>query len=95
MRTIINIDDVAEKMQSSEKITFGSVDFIANRFGDLHLQEPESPVEEEQPPPICAFFAGLEEVVDVRPRALAQHLNHYGHDIFTKLGRKSDLKAIL
>jgi hypothetical protein len=52
-------------------------------------------VEEEQPPPICAFFAGLEEVVDVRPRALAQHLNHYGHDVFTKLGRKSDLKAIL
>jgi hypothetical protein len=61
----------------------------------LHLQEPELLVEEEQPPSICAFFAGLEEVVDVGPCALAQHLNHYGRYIFTKLGQENDLEAIL
>jgi hypothetical protein len=59
---IINIDDTTERMQLDEKITFGSLGFIADQLEDLHLQEPELPVEEdEQPPPICAFFAGLEE----------------------------------
>jgi hypothetical protein len=52
-------------------------------------------VEAEQPPPIFAFFAELEEAVDVGPHALTQHLNHYGHDIFTELGQERDLKAIL
>jgi hypothetical protein len=42
--------------------------------------------EEEEPPLICAFFAGLEEAVDVGPCALAQHLNRYGPNVFTKLG---------
>ena len=45
--------------------------------------------EKEQPLLICAFFAGLEEAMDVGPRALAQHLNHYRRDIFTNLGRES------
>ena len=44
---------------------------------------------------MCTFFAGLEEVVDIGTRALAQHLNHYGCDIFTELGRENDLEAIL
>jgi hypothetical protein len=48
----------------------------------LAKKEPEPPVEEEQPPPICAFFAGLEEAVDVGPHTLAQHLNHYERDVF-------------
>jgi hypothetical protein len=53
-------------MQSGEKITFGCLDFFADQFGDLHLQEPKLPMEEEeQPPPICAFFAGLEEAANV------------------------------
>jgi hypothetical protein len=43
MGIIINIDDAAERMQPGEKITFGSLDFIADQFGDLHLQEPEHP----------------------------------------------------
>ena len=50
---------------------------------------------EGQLPSICAFFAGLEEAVDVGPRALAQHLNHYGRDFFILLGRENDLEAIL
>ena len=37
MGIIINIDDATEKMQSGEKITFDSLDFIADRFRDLHL----------------------------------------------------------
>ena len=83
-------------MLPSEKITFGSLDFIADQFGDLHLQEPEPPVEQEEHSPlICAFFARLEEVVDIGPRALAQHLDHYGRDVFTKLGQENNLEAIL
>jgi hypothetical protein len=31
------------------------------------------------------FFTRLEEAVNVGPCALAQHLNHYGRDVFTKL----------
>jgi hypothetical protein len=96
MGIIINIDDDAERMQSGEKITFGNLDFIADQFGDLHLQEPELPMEkEEQPPPICAFFIRLEEVVNVGPYAFAQHLSRYGHDVFTKLSQESDLEATL
>jgi hypothetical protein len=52
-------------------------------------------VEEEQPPSICVFFAGLEEAVDVGPCALAQHFNHYGRNVFTKLGQENDLETIL
>jgi hypothetical protein len=33
--------------------------------------------------------------VNVGPCALAQHLNHYGRDVFTKLSRESDLEATL
>jgi hypothetical protein len=50
MGIIINIDGDAEKMQPSERITFGSLDFITDRFGNLHLQEPKPPMEEEEPP---------------------------------------------
>jgi hypothetical protein len=51
--------------------------------------------EEEQPPPIYVFFTRLEEAVNVGPYALAQHLNHYGRDVITKLGIESDLEATL
>jgi len=49
--------------------------------------------EKEQPPMVCAFFVGLEETVGAELRALVQHLNHYGRDIFTKIGREHDLDA--
>ena len=52
-------------------------------------------MEEEQPPLIYAFFTGLEEAVNVGPCTPAQHLNHYGCDVFTKLGRESNLEASL
>ena len=91
----INIDDDVERMKPDKKITFDSLDFIADRFEDLHLQKPKLPMEEEQPPSICAFFTGLEETMNVGPRVLAQHLNHYGRDVFTKLGRESNLEATL
>ena len=60
---------------------------ICEKPNYIHMEE------EEQPPLICAFFAGLEEAVNVGPHALTQHLNCYGRDVFTKLGRESDLEA--
>ena len=96
MGIIINIDVAAKKMHPGEKITFGSLYFIADRFGDFHLQGPKSSMEEQkQPPLICEFFAVLEEAVDVGPRTLAQHLNRYRRDIFTKLDQESNLEATL
>jgi hypothetical protein len=59
------------------------LDFITDWFRDLHLQEPEPSLEEEeQPPPVYAFFARLEEVVGTGPRALSRHLNRYDRDVF-------------
>jgi hypothetical protein len=95
MGIIINIDDAAKRVQLREKITFGSLDFITNLFGDLHLREPKLPVEKEQPPPICAFFAELEEAMNVGPCALTQHLNRYRCDVFTKLNQEGDLEGTL
>jgi hypothetical protein len=51
MGIIINIDETAEKMQPGEKITFSSLDFITDWFGNLHLQEPKPPMEEKEQPP--------------------------------------------
>lgn len=51
MGIILNFDDNVEKMQLGERITFGDMDFIANQFGNLQLQEPKPPVEEKEQPP--------------------------------------------
>ena len=48
MGIIINIDDAADKMYLGEMINFGSLDFITDWFGHLHLQEPKPLVEEEE-----------------------------------------------
>jgi hypothetical protein len=45
MRVIFNIGDEPEKEQPGKRITFGKIDFIADQFGDLCLQESE-PTEE-------------------------------------------------
>jgi hypothetical protein len=96
MGIIINTDDAVKKMQPGEEITFDSLDFIANWFGELHLQQSEPAVEEEErPPPICTFFAGLEDAVEQGPYALALHLNHYERNVFTTIGRKHDLDTVL
>ena len=95
MGIIFNFDDGMKKIHPDGRITFGDLDFIAHQFGNLQLQEPEPHVEEEQPPTVCAFFVGLEETIGAGLRALVQHLNHYGRDVFTKLGQEHDLEAIL
>jgi hypothetical protein len=65
MGIVFNFGDKLEKMQPGKKITFSKLDFITDRFGDLHLQEPEpTKREEEQSLQICAFTDGLEEAVD-------------------------------
>jgi hypothetical protein len=45
---VFNFSDEPKKMQPDEKITFGKLDFIADRFGDLRLQEPERTEREEE-----------------------------------------------
>ena len=96
MGIIFNFDDTTKKIQPGGRITFGDLDFIADRFKDLQLQELEPPVEEkEQPPLVCAFFAGLDEAMGAGPRALGQHLNCYNRDVFTKISYKHDLNAVL
>lgn len=89
---LIKIGDDAKKMQSGEKITFDNLDFIAVQLRNLRLQEPEPPAQqEEQPPPVCAFVAGLEEAMDGEPLTLARHLSRYGCDIFAKTIREHEL----
>jgi len=64
MGIIFNIGDELEQEQSGKRITFGKLDFIADQFRDLCLQEPEPTVEGEQSLQIRAFADGLEEAVD-------------------------------
>lgn len=53
-----------------------NLDFIADQLRNLRLQVPESPAQqEEQPPPVCAFVAGLEKAIHGEPLTLARHLS--------------------
>jgi len=48
MGVIFNIDDEPGQEQPGKRITFGKLDFIADQFRDLCLQEPEPTEEGEQ-----------------------------------------------
>jgi hypothetical protein len=48
MGIIFDFSDELEKMQLGTKIIFGKLDFITDRFRDLHLQEPELTEREEE-----------------------------------------------
>jgi hypothetical protein len=41
MGIVFDFGDEPKKMQLGTRIVFGNLDFIANRFGDLCLWEPE------------------------------------------------------
>jgi hypothetical protein len=89
-----NLDDV-EKMQPSVEITFSRLDFISDQLENLHLQEPEPPVqEEEQPPSIFMFLTGLEDTVKAGPLALSHHMNLYAHETITEFSREFILDKV-
>ena len=95
MGIIFNFIYEPEEEQSGKRITFGKLDFIADRFRDLRLQEPEpTEWEEEQSLQIRAFAAGLEEAVDGEPLAIARHLARHGQ-LFAEPGREPRLDANL
>ena len=53
MGIVFDFGDELEKMQPGMRIVFGKFDFITDQFGNLRLQEPETPKqEEEQSPPV-------------------------------------------
>ena len=82
-------------MKPGKKITFGKLDFIAARFGDLRLQELEpTEKQEERSLQIRAVTAGLEEVVDGGPLAIARHLSHHGQ-LFSEPDQEHGLDATL
>ena len=47
MGVIFNFSDEPEEVPPDKRITFGKLNFIADQFGDLCLQELE-PAEEEE-----------------------------------------------
>ena len=48
MGIVFDFGEELEKMQPSTRIVFGKLDFNADRFEDLHLQEPEPTEREEE-----------------------------------------------
>lgn len=69
MGLITNIGNI-EKMQPRAKVAFDSLDFITDQLRNLLLQDPWTPVkEEDQPLAICMFLAGLEDTANEGPPA--------------------------
>ena len=48
MGLITRIDDDADQMQPGDKIASGGLGFIADRFGNLRLQDLEPPTQQEE-----------------------------------------------
>jgi hypothetical protein len=93
MGIVFNLGDEPEEVRPGERITFGKLDFIADQFGDLHLQECEPNKQEEEPSlQIRAFATGLEEAVDAGPHAIGDHLARYDQ-LFAKAGQERELDA--
>ena len=95
MGIIFDFGDEPEKMQPGARIIFGKLDFIADRFRDLRLQQPEpTEREEEQSLQIQAFANGLDKAVDGGLLAIALHLTRHGQ-LFAELGQEPRLNATL
>lgn len=93
MGLVFNFDDI-DKMQPGPEITFDSLDFVADQLGNLYLQEPNPPMQEEEPPSICMFLAGLEETMETGPLALANHMDLYAWETFAEFSREHILDKI-
>jgi hypothetical protein len=65
-------------------ISFGRLDYIANQLGNLHLQDPNPVMQEEQLHPLCKVLAGLENTVDVGAPALARHMDLHAWNVFVE-----------
>ena len=48
MGIVFDFSNEPEKMEPGMRIVFGKLDFIADRFRDLRLQEPELTEREEE-----------------------------------------------
>jgi hypothetical protein len=48
MCLITRIDDDADQMQPGNKIASGGLGFVADRFGNLRLQDLEPPAQQEE-----------------------------------------------
>lgn len=59
---VFNFDE-SGKFHLGDGITFGTLHFIADGLGNLHLQEPKPIMKEEEPLAICMSLAGLEDAI--------------------------------
>lgn len=76
MGFVTRIDDDVNQVQTDDKIAFDRMAFGADRLGNLHLQDPEPYVqEEEQPSFVCPFLARLEDAMEAGLVELAHRMN--------------------
>ena len=94
MGVIFNLRDELEEVPPGMKIMLCKLDFIADRFGYLCLQEPKPTEEGEQSLQIRTFAAGLEEAMDEGPLTIAHHLAHHSQ-LFAEPSQEPRLNANL
>jgi len=88
MGLITKINDDADRMQPDDKIISGGLAFVADQFGNLHLQDPKPHTQKEQPPPVYAFIVGLEGAMEAGPIELSHHMNLDANEAFSKFSRE-------